>query len=132
MPPGATPTANRLSRARGGLLDGRSYSEIAGWESNRGYCRDPSAPRGGRLAYPRELAKILELNFPEALAKACVVPADGLFRGLWGVASRFVDEKTRQKINLLADQRELLRFVPYQELLQSLGGATPTASPWVT
>ena len=50
------------------------------------------------------------------------------FEVFWGVASRFVDEKTRQKINLLADQRELLRFVPYQELLQSLGGATRAAS----
>ena len=31
-------------------------------------------------------------------------------------------KKRAKKINLLADQRELLRFVPYQELLQSLGG----------
>jgi hypothetical protein len=122
VPPGATPQQIALAvRAAVYWMDEATARSPDG-KVTVVIVRDPSAPRGGRLAYPRELAKILELNFPEALAKACVVPADGLFRGLWGVASRFVDEKTRQKINLLADQRELLRFVPYQELLQSLGG----------
>ncbi|KAH8059145.1 hypothetical protein JL722_5699 [Aureococcus anophagefferens] len=89
--------------------------------------RDLTAPKGGglnKLAYPRELAKILELNFPESLAKAVIVPADGWFRGLWGVASRFVDAKTRSKIHLLPDHRDLLKHVPYQELLQHLGGGS--------
>ena len=89
--------------------------------------RDLTAPKGGglnKLAYPRELAKILELNFPESLAKAVIVPADGWFRGLWGVASRFVDAKTRSKIHLLPDHRDLLKHVPYQELLAHLGGGS--------
>ena len=125
VPPGATPQQIALAvRAAVYWMDEATQRSPDG-KVTVVIVRDPNAPRGGglnKLAYPRELAKILELNFPEALAKACVVPADGLFRGLWGVASRFVDEKTRAKINLLADQRELLRVVPYQELLQSLGG----------
>ena len=121
VPPGATPQQIALAvRAAVYWMDEATARSPDG-KVTVVIVRDPSAPRGGRLAYPRELAKILELNFPEALAKACVVPADGLFRGLWGVASRFVDEKTRQKINLLADQRELLRFVPYRSFY-SLGG----------
>ena len=76
MPPGATPQQIALPCAAVYWMDEATARSPDG-KVTVVIVRDPSAPRGGRLAYPRELAKILELNFPEALAKACVVPADG-------------------------------------------------------
>ncbi|KAK7232675.1 hypothetical protein SO694_00035353 [Aureococcus anophagefferens] len=88
--------------------------------------RDLTAPKGGgglnKLAYPASSPRSSSSTSP-SLAKAVIVPADGWFRGLWGVASRFVDAKTRSKIHLLPDHRDLLKHVPYQELLQLGGGS---------
>uniref|UniRef100_A0A7S3NKY8 CRAL-TRIO domain-containing protein n=1 Tax=Aureoumbra lagunensis TaxID=44058 RepID=A0A7S3NKY8_9STRA len=81
-------------------------------------------PRGlGSLRYPRHLAKILEANFPESLAKAVIYPGDGWFSTIWRVASRFVDAETRNKIHLVGNKRDLLKYVPHDQLLAFLGGA---------
>lgn len=77
------------------------------------------------LRYPRHLAKILEANFPESLKRAVVYPADSWFSTLWKVASRFVDADTRAKIALVTDRSELLKYIPYNQLLRTLGGANP-------
>ncbi|KAJ1458791.1 CRAL-TRIO domain-containing protein [Pelagophyceae sp. CCMP2097] len=86
-------------------------------------CRNPQAAHRPSLAYPRQLAKILELNFPESLHKAVIWPCDVGFKTLWGIASRFVDAKTRNKIALVTDAPEITKFVPRAELLTFLGGA---------
>ena len=79
----------------------------------------------GSLRYPRHLAKILQNNFPESLAKAVVFPADPWFSTLWKVASRFVDVETRAKIHLVANRNDLLKYIPYDQLLTFLGGGNP-------
>lgn len=136
---GTNPTADQVAlaaraavywmeRATAKSKDGKVTVVVVRDVALRAAMGDTHQSGGGgfsNLRYPRHLAKILEANFPESLHRAVVYPADAWFSTLWKVASRFIDADTRNKIALVGDRSELLKYIPYNQLLHMLSGANP-------
>jgi hypothetical protein len=66
-------------------------------------------------------------KYPEVMAQMLVAPTGMLQRSVWGVASRFLDERRAARIKLLPDMEGLLQFIDPAELLATHGGL----NPWV-
>ena len=69
-------------------------------------------------------AGIMQDNYPECLGIMFIVNAPMLFTGVWAIASKFVDEKTRAKIHILGSGYlpKLLEHVEKDQLISFLGG----------
>lgn len=57
--------------------------------------------------------KIMQDNYPENLGKMMVVNSPWAFTGVWAIVKNFVDEKTREKINIVGGgyKEKLLELV---------------------
>jgi len=87
--------------------------------------------------------KIGQDYYPEILGSMFIVNAPMFFYGVWNIAKHFVDDKTRNKINILGSgyKKELFKVVDENELPDFLGGKLTEADyganltleqgPWV-
>lgn len=93
--------------------------------------------------FVKGLMKIGQDNYPEILGRMFIINAPMIFYGIWALFKNFVDEKTRNKINILGSsyQKELLEVIDEENLPDFLGGKatvdeygpnfTNNTGPWV-
>lgn len=80
------------------------------------------------LKFIQACAAIDQDNYPERMGKLFVVNAPRLFPFFWKICSRWVDEKTRSKINVLSSKsrdEKLLAQIPSHFLPKEYGGTAP-------
>ena len=66
---------------------------------------------------------IMQNNYPENLGKSYIVNAPMLFKGVWVIISKFLDEKTVAKVSVHRyGQDELKQAVDEDQLIDFLGG----------
>lgn len=98
---------------------------------------------GKTADFVKKLMSIGQDNYPEILGKMFIINAPWAFHALWTVFKHFVDEKTRNKINILGSsyKKELLECIDEENLPDFLGGKatvkdygenfTNNQGPWV-
>lgn len=80
------------------------------------------------LKFIQMCAKIDQDNYPERMGKLYVINAPRVFPFFWKICSRWVDEKTRNKINVLSNKKrdKVLRSeIPAHFLPKEYGGTAP-------
>jgi hypothetical protein len=75
----------------------------------------------------KEFLNFFRANYPEMMAQMLIAPTGMLQRSVWGVASRFLDERRAARIKMLPAMSDLLDFIDASELLATHGGANPWA-----
>lgn len=70
----------------------------------------------------KQMAHIVQDNYPERLDKILVYPANILFRSIWAVFKWFIDAKTRNKLVMLGNESQLQGYIDRSQLLRNLGG----------
>ena len=74
------------------------------------------------LALVKQLAGVMQKNYPERLHVGYVLPVNMVARGIWATVKYFFDAKTRSKFVLLPGPETLLEHVLPDELPVRLGG----------
>jgi len=69
-------------------------------------------------------SKISQDNYPEQLGQMMVVNAPWGFSSIWSIVSAWLDEKTREKIQIKGSDytKSLLKYVDEDQLPEWLGG----------
>lgn len=81
-------------------------------------------------AYLKISSGIAQDYYPELLGQMIIVNAPWMFSCLWAVAKLWIDEKTKQKIQIYGGgfKKDLLKIIPEEKLPDFLGG-TVTGHP---
>jgi len=74
------------------------------------------------MQYFRELVRVMNPHYPERLIKLIAYPVPRLLVGVVSVIKTFMDQKTSQKIEVLAgsDYSALYKYVDYDQLPRNL------------
>jgi hypothetical protein len=86
------------------------------------YSRVDCSSKNLDLPWAKMIATMLQNNYPERMYKAMVFPSNFAFDLIWRIARLFFDAKTADKITLLADGKDLLKYIPADTLPVDLGG----------
>jgi hypothetical protein len=70
----------------------------------------------------KKFMPILNDYYPETLRAFYVLGASFFYRAAWTIVSIFVSKRTEQKINLFADEKDILLFITPDNLDQEYGG----------
>jgi hypothetical protein len=80
-------------------------------------------------------SKISQDNYPEQLGQLMIVNAPYMFSTIWAVVKAWLDEKTREKIQIKSDMKSLPKYVEEDQLASFLGGKNDAllendSGPW--
>jgi len=83
--------------------------------------------------YLKSHFKILQDNYPERLGKMFVINAPTIFAGIWAVLKKFVDPKTRNKVEILGSRykAKLCEVIDEATLPTFLGGLDESFDPTI-
>ena len=72
----------------------------------------------------QEVVKAMQKNYPGRLFRFYGIEVGLLFRGVWALAHRFVDDFTKRKMSVHGSDypEEILKIVPSENLEQKYGG----------
>ena len=86
------------------------------------YNRSKVRPDNRDEEWIKNIAKVLALQYPERMKRAIVCPSNIVFRGIWSIVKHFFDPITANKIVMVASQKDVLKYIDEDELLEELGG----------
>jgi len=74
------------------------------------------------FAWAENIGKTLANHYPERMKRAYVIPANIIFRTLWGIAKVFFDPDTASKIAFVSGPTGLKKYIDVEQLPVELGG----------
>jgi hypothetical protein len=79
---------------------------------------------GATYKFIKHCTSIGQDNYPEVLGKMFIINAPMFFYAVWNIIKIWVDEKTRNKVNILGSnfKKELLEFIDENDIPDFLGG----------
>lgn len=88
-------------------------------------------------ALVQHASKITQDFYPESLGQLMIVNAPWVFTGVWTIIKGWLDEVTRNKIQIVGGgyTKELLKYIDEDQLAEFLGGKNPATliedkGPW--
>ena len=89
--------------------------------------------RNGSFGFLRDIAIVDQAHYPERLSTIIVINAPRLVSIVWSFISRFLDQRTREKIHIHsseADWRPVIdRLIARDQLPDTYGGSSPFSFP---
>lgn len=81
------------------------------------------------VKFGRAIGKIDQDNYPEHLSRMFIINAPGLFTGVWRILKAFIDDRTKQKIQIFGSNYRdtLVQYIDPQYLPDFVEGGTNTS-----